>query len=50
MTGEHGVGVEKRAYLPHLFAPVDMQQMERMRRAVDGKELGNRGKMLVVEA
>ncbi|MCL4834336.1 MAG: FAD-binding protein [Caldilineaceae bacterium] len=50
ITGEHGVGVEKRAYLPHLFAPVDMQQMERMRRAVDGKELGNRGKMLVVEA
>ena len=50
ITGEHGVGVEKRAYLPHLFSPVDMQQMERMRRAVDGKELGNRGKMLVVDA
>ncbi|RLT36386.1 MAG: FAD-binding protein [Chloroflexi bacterium] len=49
ITGEHGVGVEKRAYLPRLFGPVDMQQMERMRRSVDGKELGNRGKMLIVK-
>lgn len=48
ITGEHGVGVEKRAYLPHLFAPVDMAQMNAMRRSVDGRELGNRGKMLMV--
>jgi len=50
ITGEHGVGVEKRAHLPRLFGPADMQQMERMRRSVDGKELGNRGKMLAVDA
>lgn len=49
ITGEHGVGVEKRAYLPHLFAPVDMAQMNAMRRSVDGRELGNRGKMLMVD-
>ncbi|RLT43230.1 MAG: FAD-binding protein [Chloroflexi bacterium] len=49
ITGEHGVGVEKRAYLPRMFSPADMQQMERMRRSVDGKELGNRGKMLLVD-
>jgi len=48
ITGEHGVGVEKRAYLPHLFASVDMAQMNAMRRSVDGRELGNRGKMLMV--
>lgn len=49
ITGEHGVGVEKRAHLPRLFGPADMQQMEHMRRSVDGKELGNRGKMLAVD-
>lgn len=49
ITGEHGVGVEKRAYLPHLFAPADMEQMNAMRRSVDGRELGNRGKMLMVQ-
>jgi len=49
ITGEHGVGVEKRAYLPRMFGPAEMAQMHAMRRSVDGRELGNRGKMLMVE-
>jgi glycolate oxidase len=48
ITGEHGVGVEKRDYLPEQFAEVDMRAMTRLRRAVDPRELANRGKMLVV--
>jgi len=46
ITGEHGVGVEKRAYLPEQYGESDMDVMVRIRRAVDPKELANRGKML----
>lgn len=48
ITGEHGVGMEKRAYLPEQYAEGDMDVMTRIRRAVDIKELANRGKMLPV--
>jgi glycolate oxidase len=46
ITGEHGVGVEKRSYLPIMFAEDDMALMRRLRSAVDPGELANRGKML----
>jgi len=46
ITGEHGVGVEKRSYLPIMFAEDDMALMRRLRTAVDPEELANRGKML----
>ncbi|MFQ5613846.1 MAG: FAD-binding oxidoreductase [Anaerolineae bacterium] len=49
ITGEHGVGVEKRAFLPEMFAAGDMDAMHRLRRAVDPRRLANRGKMLAVE-
>jgi glycolate oxidase len=48
ITGEHGVGLEKRAYLPQMFGEEDMATMTRLRRAMDPKEIANRGKMLVV--
>ncbi len=47
ITGEHGVGLEKRDYLPLMFSADDMNFMRRVRRAVDPAELSNRGKMLV---
>jgi glycolate oxidase len=50
ITGEHGVGIEKKAYLPEMFSSVDMDLMVRVRQAVDTKELANRGKMLPTEA
>jgi glycolate oxidase len=50
ITGEHGVGMEKRAYLPQMYAQDDMQLMDRLRKAIDPTELANRGKMLAVEA
>lgn len=47
ITGEHGVGMEKRAFLPMQFNAVDMQAMHRLRHAMDPQELANRGKMLL---
>jgi glycolate oxidase len=47
ITGEHGVGVEKRAYLPKMFNEVDLETMRRLRRAIDPDELSNRGKMFL---
>jgi glycolate oxidase len=46
ITGEHGVGVEKLAYLPLMFAPEDLELMQALRAAVDPQRLANRGKML----
>ncbi len=46
ITGEHGVGVEKKAYLPEMFDEPSMTLMERMRSSVDPSGIANRGKML----
>lgn len=46
ITGEHGVGLEKRAYLGKQYGAADMDLMVRLRRAVDPCELANPGKML----
>jgi len=46
VTGEHGIGVEKRDYLKLMFNEEDMALMHRLRSAVDPGELANRGKML----
>ena len=48
ITGEHGVGVEKRAYLPEQYGDADMDVMQRLRRALDPKGIANPGKMLLV--
>ena len=45
ITGEHGIGVEKRDYLPVMFGENDIETMHRLRRACDPKEIANRGKM-----
>jgi glycolate oxidase len=47
ITGEHGVGVEKRAYLPLMFSQTDIATMRQLRRAIDPEELSNRGKMFL---
>ncbi len=46
ITGEHGVGLEKRAFLKEQFGEADTQFMHRLRDAVDPMRLANRGKML----
>ncbi len=45
ITGEHGVGIEKRNYMPELFNETDLDVMQRVRLAMDPLELANRGKM-----
>jgi glycolate oxidase len=45
ITGEHGVGVEKRAYLPVMFGEVDLDVMRALHLQIDPKEISNRGKM-----
>jgi glycolate oxidase len=48
ITGEHGVGLEKRAFLGEMYSQDDMAFMERLRGAIDPKRVANRGKMLGV--
>ncbi len=48
ITGEHGVGVEKREYLPEMFNPDEMDFMRRLRSAFDPKGIANPGKMFPV--
>ena len=50
ITGEHGVGMEKREHLTRMFGTADFAAMRRLRRAIDPYELANRGKMLLSEA
>ena len=45
ITGEHGVGMEKRDYLARMFGEADMDAMRRLRHAMDPRELSNPGKM-----
>jgi glycolate oxidase len=46
ITGEHGVGMEKRDYMELLFNETDMNTMHTIRRQIDPKEIANRGKKL----
>jgi glycolate oxidase len=46
ITGEHGVGVEKREYLRLMFSDDDLELMRRLSAAIDPQGLANRGKML----
>jgi glycolate oxidase len=45
ITGEHGVGMEKRSYMSRLFGPDDLDLMWQVRCAVDPARLANRGKV-----
>jgi glycolate oxidase len=45
ITGEHGIGMEKREYLPAMFAEADVAMMKRVRAAFDPKGVANPGKM-----
>jgi glycolate oxidase len=45
LTGEHGVGVEKRDLMPTMFSETDLNQQQRLKCAFDGKGLLNPGKV-----
>jgi glycolate oxidase len=45
LTGEHGVGVEKRDLMPSMFSETDLDQQQRVKCAFDPKGLLNPGKV-----
>ena len=45
LTGEHGVGVEKRDLMPEMFSEDDLKQQQRLKCAFDPKSLLNPGKV-----
>jgi len=46
ITGEHGIGLEKRIFLEEMYAEEDVAFMQRLRQSIDPSEIANRGKML----
>jgi glycolate oxidase len=45
LTGEHGVGIEKRDLMPEMFSEADLNQQQRLKCAFDDKGLLNPGKV-----
>jgi len=46
ITGEHGVGADKRDYMPRMFSDVDLDVMRAVREAIDPQRICNPGKVL----
>jgi len=46
ITGEHGVGVDKKAYMPSMFSEADLATFQRLRCAFDPRGLANPGKVM----
>jgi glycolate oxidase len=45
LSGEHGIGVEKRDLMPVMFSELDLNQQQRLKCAFDAKGLLNPGKV-----
>ena len=45
ITGEHGVGVDKKRYMPEMFSEDDLDTMQLVRCAFDPRGLSNPGKV-----
>jgi glycolate oxidase len=45
LTGEHGVGIEKRDLMPVMFSEIDLNQQQRLKCAFDPQGLLNPGKV-----
>jgi glycolate oxidase len=48
LTGEHGVGIEKRDLMPEMFSDIDLRQQQRLKCAFDAQGLLNPGKVFPV--
>jgi glycolate oxidase len=46
ITGEHGVGVDKKRYMPQMFAEPDLAAFQRLRCAFDPEGRANPGKVM----
>ena len=45
ISGEHGIGADKRCYMPNLFAEADLETMQWVRDCFNPKGLANPGKI-----
>ena len=46
ISGEHGIGADKRCYMPDMFSPADLETMGWVRQALDPDRLANPTKLL----
>ncbi len=45
ISGEHGIGADKRCYMPEMFSPADLETMQYVRKAFDPEHRANPGKI-----
>jgi glycolate oxidase len=45
ISGEHGIGADKRCYMPEMFSAADLETMQLVRRAFDPQFIANPGKI-----
>ncbi len=45
ISGEHGIGADKRCYMPEMFSPVDLETMQWVRQAIDPHTIANPTKL-----
>lgn len=46
ISGEHGIGADKKCYMPEMFTDADLETMQWVREVFDQKNLANPGKVL----
>jgi glycolate oxidase len=46
ISGEHGIGADKRCYMPEMFTETDLETMQWVRQVFNPKELANPGKII----
>ncbi len=46
ITGEHGIGMEKKEFMSAMFSADDLAAFNDLRQAIDARRVSNRGKML----
>lgn len=45
ISGEHGIGADKRCYMPEMFSPTDLETMQWVRQAIDPQTIANPTKL-----
>jgi glycolate oxidase len=45
ISGEHGIGADKRCYMPEMFSAADLETMQYVRKSFDPKGIANPGKI-----
>lgn len=45
ISGEHGIGADKRCYMPEMFTPADLETMQWVRQTFDPQNIANPGKI-----